>query len=55
MNRPAPGPNIKIYAKERMMTNKKWQTLILLSLAELLGMSLWFSASAAAQLAGGRG
>jgi len=28
------------------MTNKKWQVLILLSLAELLGMSLWFSASA---------
>ncbi len=28
------------------MTDKKWQTLILLSLAELLGMSLWFSASA---------
>jgi len=28
------------------MTNKKWQILILLSLAELLGMSLWFSASA---------
>lgn len=29
-----------------MMANKKWQILILLSLAELLGMSLWFSASA---------
>lgn len=29
-----------------MKINEKWQTLILLSLAELLGMSLWFSASA---------
>jgi MFS family permease len=26
--------------------NKKWRTLLLLSLAELLGMAVWFSASA---------
>ena len=26
--------------------NRKWRTLILLSIAELLGMSVWFSASA---------
>lgn len=28
------------------MSGRKWQTLLLLSLAELLGMSVWFSASA---------
>jgi len=28
------------------MINKKWQTVLLLSLAELLALSLWFSASA---------
>lgn len=26
--------------------SRKWQTILLLALAELLGMGLWFSASA---------
>lgn len=30
---------------QKQQWNKKWRTLWLLSLAELLGMAVWFSAS----------
>ncbi len=32
--------------KDRTFQHKKWRTILLLSLAELLGMAVWFSASA---------
>lgn len=34
------------YLRDKVKVGRKWRTLILLSLAELLGMAVWFSASA---------
>ena len=38
---------VEVRRKEKVIdTRLKWRTLLLLSLAELLGMAVWFSASA---------